>query len=156
MSACDGRVSFSSLPLSSASSSQEVAIRRPDRVCLSPEERLRSLEERVSALEMMLMQHSSVVGRTVRVADEADWLAAELPGAVPVEITATEKKSDHRVWEYSGKYWRLRLRCSRPGCRVFFVSNFGRGNEPEVQASSAGWKRDPTWNAPSCPSPKHI
>jgi len=123
---------------------------------MSPEERLLSLEERVSALEMMLLQHSSVVGRTAPVEVEADWLAAELPGAAPVHITATEIKSDHRVWEYSGNYWRLRLRCSRPGCRVFFVSNFGRGNEPEVQATSAGWKKDPNWNAPSCSSPHHI
>jgi len=109
---------------------------------MSPEERLRSLEERVTALEMMLLQHPSV--------------AAELPGAGHVDITATEIKSDYRVWEYSGKhYWRLRLRCSRPGCRVCFVSNFGKGNEPEVQATKAGWIKDPTWNAPSCPS-QHI
>jgi len=151
MSACDGRVSFSSLLSSSAGSSQEVAIRPPDRVCLSPEERLRSLEERVRALEMMLLQHSSVVGRTARGEDESAWLAAELPGALPVEIASTEKQSDHCVWEYSGKCWRLRLRCSMPGCRAFFVSKFGRGNQPELQASSAGWIRDPTWKHPSCP-----
>jgi len=151
MSAFEGRVSSLSLPLSSASSSQEVALRLPDRVCMSPEERLRSLEERVTALEMMLLQHSSVVGRTVRVENESDWLLAELPGAVSVDITATEKQSDHCVWEYSGKCWRLRLRCSMPGCRAFFVSKFGRGNQPELQASSAGWIRDPTWKHPSCP-----
>jgi len=155
MSACDGRVSFSSLFSSSAGSSQEVAIRPLDRFCPSPEERLRCLEERVRALEMMLLQHSSVEGRTARGEAESDWLAAGLPGALPVEITKTEKISDYRVWEYSGNHWRLRLRCCRPGCRAFFVSNFGRGNEPDVQAVSAGWFKYPTWNAPSC-SGQHI